>query len=77
MTSNQDTRYTIISADAHAGLPCEEYRPYRESRYLGAFAAFLPLLALAVLHARRAKRGAAQIANQATPVVGSLPRQPR
>ena len=23
--------YTIISADAHAGLPCEEYRPYLDS----------------------------------------------
>ena len=23
-----DDPYTIISADAHAGLPCEEYRPY-------------------------------------------------
>jgi nitrite reductase (NO-forming) len=37
---------------------------------LGAFAAFLPLLASAVLYARRAKRCAAQIANEATPVVG-------
>ena len=24
-------RYTIISADAHAGLPCEEYRPYLDA----------------------------------------------
>ena len=34
-------RYTIISADAHAGLPCEEYRPYLEPRYFEAFDAFL------------------------------------
>jgi len=34
-------RYTIISADAHAGLPCEEYRPYLDSRYFEAFDAFL------------------------------------
>ena len=25
-------RYLIISADAHAGLPCEEYRPYLDAR---------------------------------------------
>ena len=29
-------RYTIISADAHAGLPCEEYRPYLDERYHAA-----------------------------------------
>ncbi len=34
-------RYTIISADAHAGLPCEEYRPYLDSRYLPQFDEFL------------------------------------
>ena len=34
-------RYTIISADAHAGLPCEEYRPYLDPRYFEAFDAFL------------------------------------
>ena len=28
-----DERYTIISADAHAGLPCEEYRPFLDSLY--------------------------------------------
>ncbi len=33
--------YVIISADAHAGLPCEEYRPYLESRYHPAFDEFL------------------------------------
>ena len=27
MTMDATDRYTIISADAHAGLPCEEYRP--------------------------------------------------
>ena len=34
-------RYTIISADAHAGLPCEEYRPYLDTRYLPQFDEFL------------------------------------
>ena len=29
-------RYTIISADAHAGLPCEEYRPYLDAAYHAA-----------------------------------------
>src|SRR3954454_9014746 len=38
MTSD---RYVVISADAHAGLPCEQYRPYLESRYYDAFDAFL------------------------------------
>ncbi len=33
--------YTIISADAHAGLPCEEYRPYLDSRFLAQFDDFL------------------------------------
>src|SRR3954471_1561293 len=36
-----DERYTIISADCHAGLPCEEYRPYLDARYHDAFDAFL------------------------------------
>src|ERR1039457_965432 len=27
-------RYTIISADAHAGLPCQEYRPYLDPKHL-------------------------------------------
>ena len=26
-------RYTIISADAHAGLPAEQYRPYLDAAY--------------------------------------------
>jgi predicted TIM-barrel fold metal-dependent hydrolase len=43
-----DTPYTIISADGHAGLPCEEYRPYLEPKYHGAFDEFLA--------ERRAKR---------------------
>ena len=34
-------RYTIISADAHAGLPCEEYRPYLAPRYFEAFDTYL------------------------------------
>ena len=34
-------RYLIISADAHAGLPCEEYRPYLDARYHGPFDEFL------------------------------------
>lgn len=34
-------RYTIISSDCHAGLSCEAYRPYLESKYHGAFDEFL------------------------------------
>jgi predicted TIM-barrel fold metal-dependent hydrolase len=34
-------RYTIISADCHAGLQCEEYRPYLDTKYHAAFDAFL------------------------------------
>ena len=34
-------RYLIVSSDCHAGLPCEEYRPYLDGRYLGAFDDFL------------------------------------
>ena len=34
-------RYTIISADAHAGLPCEEYRPYLDERYYAQFDDYL------------------------------------
>jgi len=34
-------RYLIISADTHAGLPCEEYRPYLETRYHAAFDEYL------------------------------------
>jgi hypothetical protein len=35
------SRYAIISADAHAGLPCEEYRPYLDAQYYAAFDEFL------------------------------------
>ena len=38
---NENTRYTIISADAHAGLPCEQYRPYLDAQYHEQFDAFL------------------------------------
>src|SRR6476646_5715843 len=34
-------RYLIVSSDCHAGLPCEEYRPYLDPGYLGAFDDFL------------------------------------
>jgi len=34
-------RYLIISADAHAGLPCEGYRPYLETKYHAAFDDYL------------------------------------
>jgi predicted TIM-barrel fold metal-dependent hydrolase len=34
-------RYTVISADGHAGLPCEQYRQYLEAKYHPAFDAFL------------------------------------
>jgi predicted TIM-barrel fold metal-dependent hydrolase len=34
-------RYLVISADTHAGLPCEDYRPYLESRYHAAFDDYL------------------------------------
>jgi len=34
-------RYTIISADCHAGLPCEDYRPYLESKYHPQFDEYL------------------------------------
>ncbi len=34
-------RYLIVSSDCHAGLPCEEYRPYLDQRYLRAFDDFL------------------------------------
>jgi Na+/proline symporter len=43
---------------------------------LGVLAAFLPPHVSAVFYARRAKRGAVQMPNQATFVVGSFPRQP-
>ena len=34
-------RYIVISADGHAGLPCEQYRPYLDARFHGAFDDFL------------------------------------
>ena len=34
-------RYVIISSDCHAGLACEEYRPYLEERFYPAFDEFL------------------------------------
>lgn len=34
-------RYTIISADTHAGLACEGYRPYLEQRYHRQFGEYL------------------------------------
>ena len=37
-------RYTIISADGHAGLSCEEYRPYLDPKYTAEFDAFLAQL---------------------------------
>jgi predicted TIM-barrel fold metal-dependent hydrolase len=34
-------RYMIISADCHAGLPCEDYRPYLDPAYMPQFDEFL------------------------------------
>src|SRR4051812_40949130 len=34
-------RYVIVSSDCHAGLPCEEYRPYLDAKYHGQFDDFL------------------------------------
>jgi predicted TIM-barrel fold metal-dependent hydrolase len=39
--SGTEERYLVISADCHAGLPCEDYRPYLEQKYLRAFDEFL------------------------------------
>src|SRR4051794_9060517 len=36
-----DDPYLIISADCHAGLPTEEYRPYLDARFHRAFDDFL------------------------------------
>jgi predicted TIM-barrel fold metal-dependent hydrolase len=41
-------RYVIVSADTHAGLPAEEYRPYLDAQHHAAFDGFL-----AERHARR------------------------
>jgi predicted TIM-barrel fold metal-dependent hydrolase len=34
-------RYVIISSDCHAGLACEDYRPYLEAKHYAAFDEFL------------------------------------
>ena len=34
-------RYVVVSADGHAGLACEDYRPYLEARYHPAFEEYL------------------------------------
>jgi hypothetical protein len=34
-------RYVIVSSDCHAGLPCEEYRPYLDTKYHRQFDEFL------------------------------------
>jgi predicted TIM-barrel fold metal-dependent hydrolase len=39
-TSGSD-RYLVVSADGHAGLACEEYRGYLDSRYHPAFDTYL------------------------------------
>jgi len=36
-----DERYTIISADSHAGLACEDYRPFLDPRYMPQFEEYL------------------------------------
>jgi predicted TIM-barrel fold metal-dependent hydrolase len=41
MSDTPNDRYTIISSDCHAGLQCEGYRPYLESKYHAAFDEFL------------------------------------
>src|SRR3954451_2696579 len=43
MSTNPDatTVYTVISADAHAGLPTEQYRDYLEKKYWPQFDEFL------------------------------------
>ena len=39
--SETSERYTIISADGHAGLPCEEYREYLDPKFYPQFEEFL------------------------------------
>src|SRR3954454_25168553 len=34
-------RYTVISADCHAGLACDDYRPFLEAKHYAAFDEFL------------------------------------
>jgi hypothetical protein len=33
--------YIVVSADGHAGLACEDYRPYLDSKYFPAFEGYL------------------------------------
>ena len=40
-TAQPNDPYLIVSADSHAGLPTEDYRPYLESRYHAEFDEFL------------------------------------
>ena len=39
--SGADDRYILVSADGHAGLACEDYRPYLEAKYHPAFEEYL------------------------------------
>ena len=39
--AHPDERYTIISADCHAGLKCEDYRAYLDPQYFSQFDEFL------------------------------------
>src|SRR5690349_25175917 len=39
--TDHDARYTIVSADAHCGLPAAEYRPYLDERYHRQFDDYL------------------------------------
>jgi len=48
VTATTSERYCIVSADGHAGLPADEYRPYLDSKFYGAFDDYL-----AERHARR------------------------
>ena len=34
-------RYVVVSADGHAGLACEDYRPYLDGAYSEAFDQYL------------------------------------
>lgn len=48
MSNAVNDPYIVVSADSHAGLPCEQYRPYLASKYSGAFDEYL-----AQQHAKR------------------------
>ncbi len=48
MSNAVNDPYIVVSADSHAGLPCEQYRPYLEAKYSGAFDDYL-----AQQHAKR------------------------